>query len=245
MELVVRLHAHLRERGESYRITFVPEPTCWTEAPEDFKTLSTQRRRWQRGLGQTLWRHRRLMANPRYGSVGLLALPCFLIFEFLAPALEALGIVVVILAVAVGAVSLSFLAAFSGVSLLIWILLSFAAVLLEEYAVRRYARGLDIVRLVYYSVFESIGYRQLNALWRCQGLIDLARKKQGWGHHAAARPGAPDRGAAPRDHAGVARRPAVTAEREGFEPSNEVNPRYAISSRARSTAPAPLQAPEA
>ena len=32
------------------------------------------------------------------------------------------------------------------------------------------------------------------------------------------------------------------AEREGFEPSNEVDPRYAISSRARSTAPAPLQA---
>ena len=32
------------------------------------------------------------------------------------------------------------------------------------------------------------------------------------------------------------------AEREGFEPSNEVDPRYAISSRARSTAPAPLLA---
>jgi site-specific recombinase XerD len=31
------------------------------------------------------------------------------------------------------------------------------------------------------------------------------------------------------------------AEREGFEPSNEVDPRYAISSRARSTAPAPLR----
>jgi hypothetical protein len=35
---------------------------------------------------------------------------------------------------------------------------------------------------------------------------------------------------------------AHMAEREGFEPSNEVDPRYAISSRARSTAPAPLQA---
>src|SRR5947199_9731557 len=33
------------------------------------------------------------------------------------------------------------------------------------------------------------------------------------------------------------------AERGGFEPPNEVNPRYAISSRARSTAPAPLRAP--
>ncbi len=29
-------------------------------------------------------------------------------------------------------------------------------------------------------------------------------------------------------------------ERGGFEPPNEVNPRYAISSRARSAAPAPL-----
>jgi cellulose synthase/poly-beta-1,6-N-acetylglucosamine synthase-like glycosyltransferase len=181
IELVVRLHKHLRERGERYRIAFVPEPTCWTEAPEDFKTLSTQRRRWQRGLGQTLWRHRRMMANPRYGTVGLVALPCFLVFEFLAPALELFGILVVVLAVVIGAVSVSFLAAFTGMSMLIWILLSFSAVLLEEYAVRRYARGFDIARLVYYSVFESIGYRQLNAFWRCRALIDLARKKQGWG----------------------------------------------------------------
>jgi cellulose synthase/poly-beta-1,6-N-acetylglucosamine synthase-like glycosyltransferase len=181
IELVVRLHKHFRERGEPYRIAFVPEPTCWTEAPEDFKTLSTQRRRWQRGLGQTLWRHRRLIANPRYGTVGLLALPSFLVFEFLAPALELLGILVVVVAVAIGAVSVSFLAAFTGVSMLIWILLSFSAVLLEEYAVRRYARGFDIARLIYYSVFESIGYRQLNAFWRCHALVDLARKKQGWG----------------------------------------------------------------
>src|SRR4051794_26047014 len=31
-------------------------------------------------------------------------------------------------------------------------------------------------------------------------------------------------------------------EREGFEPSDEVDPRHAISSRARSTTPAPLRA---
>src|SRR2546423_5920569 len=42
----------------------------------------------------------------------------------------------------------------------------------------------------------------------------------------------------PRDLPRLA--PLVCTEREGFEPSNEVNPRYAISSRARSTAPAPL-----
>ena len=33
-------------------------------------TLSRQRRRWQRGLGETLWRHRRQIGNPRYGAIG-------------------------------------------------------------------------------------------------------------------------------------------------------------------------------
>jgi hypothetical protein len=50
-----------------------------------------------------------MMANPRYGTVGLVALPCFLVFEFLAPALELFGILVVVLAVVIGAVSVSFL----------------------------------------------------------------------------------------------------------------------------------------
>jgi cellulose synthase/poly-beta-1,6-N-acetylglucosamine synthase-like glycosyltransferase len=65
IELVVRLHRHLRERGERYRIEFVPDPVCWTEAPETMGQLSRQRRRWHRGLGETLWRHRRVAANGR------------------------------------------------------------------------------------------------------------------------------------------------------------------------------------
>ena len=43
IELVVRLHRHLRERGERYRIVFVPDPVCWTEAPETMGQLSRQR----------------------------------------------------------------------------------------------------------------------------------------------------------------------------------------------------------
>src|SRR5262249_6271463 len=32
MELVVRMHRHLREQGKPYRVQFVPDPVCWTEA---------------------------------------------------------------------------------------------------------------------------------------------------------------------------------------------------------------------
>ena len=181
IELVVRLQARLRERHAKFRIAFVPEPTCWTEAPEDLKTLSTQRRRWQRGLGETLWRHRRLMGNPRYGAVGLLALPYFLVAEFLGSVIEVFGIFVVVAAVATGAVTVSALLAYTAVSMLIWILLSFSAILLEEYAIRRYVHGRDIAKMVLYSLSESIGYRQLNAFWRCQAMVDLARRRKGWG----------------------------------------------------------------
>src|SRR5207302_10689210 len=39
VELVIRLHRYLRERAQDYRIAFVPDPVCWTEAPEDLRTL--------------------------------------------------------------------------------------------------------------------------------------------------------------------------------------------------------------
>jgi cellulose synthase/poly-beta-1,6-N-acetylglucosamine synthase-like glycosyltransferase len=181
IELVVRLHAYLRTRGEPYRISFVPEPTCWTEAPENLRTLGTQRRRWARGLGETLWRHRRMIGNPRYGVVGLAALPYFLVFEFLGAILELAGIGVVIVAVLVGAVSIPFLVTFIVVAILCWILLSFSAILLEEFAIRRYRRGTDMARLVLFSVFEAFGYRQLNSWWRCRAWVDLARGRKEWG----------------------------------------------------------------
>jgi cellulose synthase/poly-beta-1,6-N-acetylglucosamine synthase-like glycosyltransferase len=181
MELVVELHRHLRERDEEYRIAFVPEPVCWTEAPEDLRTLANQRRRWERGLAETLWRHRRMLWNPRYGVIGLVAMPYFLLFELLGSLLEVTGLLIVATAWLLGLVSLEFLLAFTFVSILVLILLSFSAILLEEYAIRRYERGSDIARLVLYSVFETFGYRQLVAVWRCLAFVDLARGRKTWG----------------------------------------------------------------
>src|SRR6185437_15998418 len=85
-------------RGLPYRIEFVADPVCWTEVPEDLGSLSRQRRRWHRGLGQTLWRHRRAVGNPRYGAFGLLALPYFVLFEFLGPVVETLGAALTVVA---------------------------------------------------------------------------------------------------------------------------------------------------
>jgi cellulose synthase/poly-beta-1,6-N-acetylglucosamine synthase-like glycosyltransferase len=181
VELVARLHEHLRERGEEYRIRFVPDPVCWTEVPERIATLSRQRRRWQRGLGETLSRHRRLLFNPRAGALGLATMPYFLIFEFLSAIIELVGIPIVIVAWLLGALSVSFLLAFFAVAVLLSVLLSLSAIMLEEYAVRHNERGRDIALVVVYAILDSFGYRQLTAWFRCRGILDLIRGRREWG----------------------------------------------------------------
>ena len=93
MELVARLRRRAYERGGPGRVDFIPDPVAWTEVPQSLRVLGRQRDRWHRGLADVLWRHRRMLLNPRYGSVGLVAFPYFLGVELLAPVIEALGLV--------------------------------------------------------------------------------------------------------------------------------------------------------
>ena len=64
--------------------------------------LGGQRDRWHRGLTDTLVRHRRMIFNPRYGVVGLVGLPFFVLFEFLGAFIEAVGYIVLPLGFAFG-----------------------------------------------------------------------------------------------------------------------------------------------
>ena len=181
VELVVRLHRYLRERGEDYRIEFVPDPVCWTEAPETLRVLSRQRRRWQRGLIETLWRHRDVSGRPRYGVLGLLACPYFLLFELLGPVIEVLGYLAVPLGWSLGTLSGSFLVAFLTMAVVLGVFLSISALALEELSFRRHPRGTDVLRLFVLAVLENVGYRQLISLMRVMAFVDVARRRSDWG----------------------------------------------------------------
>jgi cellulose synthase/poly-beta-1,6-N-acetylglucosamine synthase-like glycosyltransferase len=180
-ELTLRLHRYLRERGEPYRIAFVADPVCWTEVPEQLRTLGRQRRRWQRGLWEGLRRHQRMLLNPRYGVVGMLAMPYFAVFEFLSPLFALGGLVVTIILFVLGEISVAYFVAFVLVSIGLGVLLTTSALVLEEFSYRRYRRAGEIVRLLGYSVLENIGYQQLHDIWRAVGYVDIARRTTGWG----------------------------------------------------------------
>jgi cellulose synthase/poly-beta-1,6-N-acetylglucosamine synthase-like glycosyltransferase len=180
MELVVRLHRHCREHDLPYRIVYVPDPVAWTECPETLRDLGGQRKRWQRGLLDSLTRHIKMLLNPRYGVVGTVSFPYFLFLEGLGPVIEVAGYAAFIVTIILGLASLPFILAFLALAIVFGIALSIAAVGLEELTFRRYHRTSDLGHLFWLAVAENIGYRQLNAWWRLYGLV-TARRTAKWG----------------------------------------------------------------
>ena len=181
IDLVVRLHKYLRRIGSSDTLTFVPDPVAWTEAPVTVRVLGAQRERWHRGLIATLVKHRTMMFNPRYGVIGLVAFPFFVFGEMLAPVVEGLGYVVFAISLVIGAVDYSLALVFLGVSLGFGFLLSVWAVVLEEISFRRYATARDLRKLLWFSLIESFGYRQLTVWFRLRAFVRYFRGDMRWG----------------------------------------------------------------
>ena len=181
MDLAVRLHRHLREQGLSDMTTFIPDPVAWTEVPSSVRVLGRQRERWQRGLLETLWVHRDLLFNARYGAVGLIAYPFFLFGEALSPLVELFGYIGVAVGVAARAVDLQFVWLFLSVVVLYGMLLSVWAILLEEVSFRRYTRRRDVLRLLAASVIEAFCYRPLTLVFRLNAFWRMLRGDRRWG----------------------------------------------------------------
>ena len=181
-ELCVKVHRAMRDAGRDYRVVQVAEPVSWTEVPSTRAVLASQRRRWHRGLWEVLHRHRDMIGDPRYGRVGLAALPFYVVFELAAPVLELGGVVVVVLGLALGAVDGADVLRFTLLAYGYGLFVSVAALVVEEFSFHRYGRWRDLATALVVCVLENVGYRQLTALWRVQGLWAALRgTEQVWG----------------------------------------------------------------
>ena len=181
MDLVVRLHRYLREHHLPDTMSFIPDPVAWTEVPTSIRVLGRQRERWQRGLLETLWVHRDMLFNFRYGAVGLIAYPFFLFGEALSPAVEVLGYVGMALGLTLGVVDLDFVWLFLSVVVLYGMLLSVWAILLEEVSFRRYRRRGDVLRLLFATLIENFGFRQVTLAFRLKAFWQMLRGDRRWG----------------------------------------------------------------
>lgn len=181
-DLVMRIHRHMRDQRRPYRVVFVTEPVSWTEVPEGHRTLASQRRRWHRGLAEVLWKNRGMIGNPRYGRIGLVALPYYVVFELLAPVVELVGLALLPLGLAFGFVDGRYAVSFLVVAYAYGMLVSIAALAVEEFSFHRYGGWCDLALALAAALVENVGYRQLTAWWRVQGLWSALRcRHRVWG----------------------------------------------------------------
>jgi len=181
MELVIKIHRYMRERGEDYAVTFIPEPVCWTEAPESLRVLGRQRSRWQRGALESFFRHADMLFRRRYGRIGSLGLGHMLVADVLSPLAEVLGYILVPCLWLAGLLSIDYLLAFLALTFIYGIFVSVGSLILEEIELQRFPRAADLLILTFMAVLENFGYRQLSNFWRLRGYWQFLRGKQGWG----------------------------------------------------------------
>ena len=192
MEVIVRLHRYLLDRELPGRVVFLPTPTAWTEAPENLHDLGKQRARWYRGLLEVLSFHRSMILRPRFGRIGMFALPYQVLFEALAPVLECLGYVLLVVTAVIGALDVRVAISFACLAAAINLCLSTLAVLLCAYSERGvearttgislfpFTRLREVLLLMFVGLVSNFGYRQVLVAWQLRGLWDYLRGRKTW-----------------------------------------------------------------
>jgi biofilm PGA synthesis N-glycosyltransferase PgaC len=181
MELVVRMRRYMEELNLPYKVGFIPDPLCWTEAPDNFKILGRQRNRWTRGTIETLKMHKVMFFNPKYGFLGMVSYPYWFMFEFLAPLIEFGGLVFFILIAIFGLTNWSFFLGLLATVFSFGFLYSVFAILMEVLTYNQYKRRKDILKLIATAFLEPFIFHPFVVWSAVMGNIDLLRKKNAWG----------------------------------------------------------------
>ncbi len=181
MELIVRLHRISREKKKPARVIFVPDPVCWTQVPSDWRSLLRQRDRWQRGLIESLLLHFKMFLNPRYGAVGMIAMPFYFFFEALGPAVELLGYLLIPVLWFFGVLDVNFAIMFFVLAVLYNIMLSLLALIIDDLLFQRYDRARDLGKMMVSAFLEFAGYRQILTVRRTAAMVTMLFRRKHWG----------------------------------------------------------------
>jgi hypothetical protein len=122
-----------------------------------------------------------MIGRPRYGTVGMVALPGFFMFEMLSPLVEFSGYLLLPVLWLLGMLNPEVAGTFFVLAIMYTILVSALAVLLEDLAFRRYPRVSDLGRLLIGALLENFGFRQLTVWWRVRAFWEYLRGDLSWG----------------------------------------------------------------
>ena len=181
MEIIVRMRRYMEDRKEKYKVSYIPDPLCWTEAPNNYKIFSSQRNRWTRGTIETLVKHKKIGFNPKYGKLGMLSYPYWLIFERYAPIIEFLGIFYFLFLVVIQEVRWEFALSFIAVAYIFSVVLSLISIYSEELTYHQYKKKGTGFKLVLIAFLEPFILHPVVLYSAIKGNIDYYLNKDKMG----------------------------------------------------------------
>ncbi|HXB44953.1 MAG TPA: sulfatase-like hydrolase/transferase [Puia sp.] len=181
IELIVRMRRYMEENDLPYKVTFIPDPLCWTEVPSNYRILGRQRNRWTRGTIETLRKHRVMFFNPRYGLLGMISYPYWFFFEFLGPIIEFTGMIFFLVFAFLGLIQWSWFFILLVCILSFGFLYSAFAILMEVLTYNQYKGKKDIFKLLIAAFLEPFIFHSFVVWSAIKGNIDYLRKRNKWG----------------------------------------------------------------
>ncbi|MBT8291046.1 MAG: glycosyltransferase, partial [Muriicola sp.] len=182
MEIIFRMRRYMHDMDEPYHVAYIPDPLCWTEVPEDLKIFVNQRDRWSRGNLETLNTHKDMFFNPKYGRLGMLSYPYWFFYEWLAPLLEFVGLLAIVLFIYLGIINWEFFIAITITIYSFSIMFSFYAILWEVYSYNQYSKTCDILTLMLVAILEPLFFHPLVVWSSVRGNYKkLFKIRSGWG----------------------------------------------------------------
>lgn len=178
LDLTMRLHRHHLERKIPYRIVYEPSAVIWTEVPTSTRVLARQRIRWHQGLMTAVRDFMPMTFNPRYRQVGMVTWPGIVLFEFVAPVVEAAGWLVIPVAWLLGLLNAGTLSWLVLLAFGMGLLNSMIALLLDE-SYGYFNSPSDTSRLIVMAIVENLGMRQITVVWRIRAMLGADRGR--WG----------------------------------------------------------------
>ena len=182
MEIVFRMRRYMHNRNKPYTVSYIPDPLCWTEVPEDLKIFVNQRDRWARGNLETLVTHRDMLFNPRFGRLGILSYPYWLFYEWLTPLLEFFGFISVVIFYLLGILNWKFFIALTTMVYTFAIMFSVFAVLMDVFSYNQYRSTKDILILIGCALLEPFIFHPIVVFSAVRGNYKkLIKANAGWG----------------------------------------------------------------
>lgn len=176
MELVVKLHEYCTSNSIPYSIRYASDAICWTQAPERLRDLCKQRRRWHLGLFQSMYKHRTMFSNHRFGAVSFVSYLYFLIYELLSPFIEIFGVCTMALAWWFDLINVPFMVLFFLIYAVFGAILTLTAFFSRIYTADLTVSFGDGVRAACLCLFELVFLRFILAWVRCTAFIGYRKR---------------------------------------------------------------------